>query len=522
MEQPWRARRGGIRQRLEANSVATPPKIESALANFLLKEYAWGAMSPQLVQKIADFAMTDLKHALATGGFLKDLDTLSKLGGAGKQSNNMHRDIMQFQSCSNLPSGLEVQMPFKDVGLQLQEVMLPHEMFAAVYHKYPQSWQKVIMPNAEKLEFFWEAQENHPNMNGNPIRERLDLSTKCVPIAFHGDEVPITGKGKCWCKSMLTFEWCSLLGSGVTCDRMFWVWGAFDKMIDDDLVAGTMVHFWKVLSWSFFWLQQGKWPTADWHGNTYPVDSVEGQKAGKHLADGYYATLWSVIGDLDYLSKTLGLPRSTSHNPCCLCKCTLNGELSWKNNSTDAPWLGAMWTPLEWIAWDQKAKCELFSIPGVSSQTVALDWMRNKYLGIDQYQYGSVLYVLCYMVLLDQPKQNLATCWAHIKEFYRSHKTSNRYQSISKLSMFVRKGGTIKLRGKAGELRGLGPALLDLWQSHMNPALAIHSKVHLMLKLNLKLENLLEFHNDEVNLPVASARKCVEYAFAMRDAIRNQ
>ena len=327
--------------------------------------------------------------------------------------------------------------------------------------------------------------------------------------------MPITGKGKCWCKSLLTFEWCSLLGHGKTCDRMFWIWGTFDKMMEVEHEPYTLTYFWRILSWSFFWLQQGRWPTTDWQGNAYPAGSAELEKAGTLLAEGHFATIWAVMGDLDYLNKTLLLPRSTSSNPCSLCRCTLNGPQSWKDNSVDAEWLGTLWQPLEWISWEGRSKCELFSIPGVSGVTVALDWMHNKYLGVDQYIFGSVLYVLCFMTLSLNPKQNLATCWAHIKRYYQEHNTSNRYQSISKLSMFLRKKGVIKLRGKAAELKGLGPAILNLWQAKMNPSLEIHSKIHFLLKLNCKLEELLAFHSDEFRLPAAAAAKLVQHAFAM-------
>ena len=86
-----------------------------------------------------------------------------------------------------------------------------------------------MIPNNQKLEDFLTAQENHSNMEGNPIKDRPDYKSKCVPLGFHGDEVPITGKGKFWCKSTLTFEWCSLVGFGSTCEKMLWVWGTFEK-----------------------------------------------------------------------------------------------------------------------------------------------------------------------------------------------------------------------------------------------------------------------------------------------------
>lgn len=507
-------RKGGSRQRLASSSVANPISIESSLANFLLKQYAWGAMSPQLVQEIASLAVADTKKVVGTGGVLKKLESLSRLGGAGKLANNMHRDILKFQTLSKLPDGCEVQIPFKEKGMQMQKVLLPHEMFASLYHNYPGAWQKMMLPSEDKLSDFWEAQQGHPNLVGNPIKDKPDLSKKCIPLGFHGDEVPITGKGKCWCKSMLTFEWCSLLGVGVTCERMVWVWGTFDRIMETN-GSGTLEHFWKVLSWSFFWLQQGKWPTRDWTGTPYPPHTPEGQRAGSWLAEGFCATIFAVMGDLDYLAKTLHLPRSTSTNPCCLCKCTLNGDLSWKHNHQDALWRTALWLPSTWVEWEGRSKCELFSIPGVSACTTALDWMHNKYLGIDQYVYGSVLYVLCFMVLPGRPVENLATCWSFIKQYYKDHRTSNRYQSISKLSMFLRKTGVIKLRGKAGEIRGLGPALWELWAAYMNPGLEIHVKINLLLKLNCKLEALLALHAHELKLPNSAADRAETYAFAM-------
>jgi hypothetical protein len=211
------------------------------------------------------------------------------------------------------------------------------------------------------------------------------------------------------------------------------------------------------------------------------------------------------------------LPRSTSSNPCSLCRCTLNGPNSWKVNNLQAPWLGTLWKPLEWISWEGKSPCELFSIPGVSAVTVALDWMHNKYLGVDQYVFGSVFYILCFMVLPGEPAKNLLTCWSHIKAYYQRHRTSNQFASITKLSMFLRKGGVIKLRGKAGELRGLGPAILDLWASFMNAGLEIHCKIHLLLKLHCKLEDLFALHSEKICLPPAQAMKAVEYAFSMTE-----
>ena len=114
MEVSFKRKRGGIRQRLDATTETLCPELDSCLANFLLKQFSWGCMSPQLLQQIASLAMEDINNAVRTGCSLRDLGKLSKLGGAGHLSNHIHRDIMQFQSKSLLPNGFEILMPFSN------------------------------------------------------------------------------------------------------------------------------------------------------------------------------------------------------------------------------------------------------------------------------------------------------------------------------------------------------------------------------------------------------------------------
>ena len=247
----------------------------------------------------------------------------------------------------------------------------------------------------------------------------------------------------------------------------------------------------------------------------YEAGSVESDRALTPLADGFYACVWSIMGDLDYYAKTLGLPRSTSHNPCPLCKCTLHGSTSWKDNSTSAEWPDTCWTPSEWLLWPNKSPCKLFTAIGVTACSVALDYMHSKYLGSDQYQFGSILYLLCFIMMPLSPKENLAECWAFIKAYYVAHRTKHRYAAIEKVSMFVRKKGGPKLRGKAGEVKGLGPAMLALWESKMNAMLETHKQIRLMLLLNVKMESLLELHHDEFKLPESASKQFIQYGFGM-------
>jgi hypothetical protein len=113
------------------------------------------------------------------------------------------------------------------------------------------------------------------------------------------------------------------------------------------------------------------------------------------------------------------------------------------------------------------------------------------------------------------PKENLAECWAFIKAYYVAHRTKHRYAAIEKVSMFVRKKGGPKLRGKAGEVKGLGPAMLALWESKMNAMLETHKQIRLMLLLNVKMESLLELHHDEFKLPESASKQFIQYGFGM-------
>ncbi|CAE7398625.1 unnamed protein product [Symbiodinium sp. CCMP2592] len=67
----------------------------------------------------------------------------------------------------------------------------------------------------------------------------------------------------------------------------------------------------------------------------------------------------------------------------------------------------------------------------------------------------------------------------------------NRFRSMSRLSMFVRKTGGPKLRGKAGELRYFGEVLLALWTTYCSNELELHKKITLLLKSNVFMERKL-------------------------------
>ena len=78
--------------------------------------------------------------------------------------------------------------------VQSQAFLLPHEMLAAIYNDYPEMWRTIISSDATTLVDFWNDQTGHPQMQGHPVKSRLGWKSKAVPIAFHGDGVPVRRK----------------------------------------------------------------------------------------------------------------------------------------------------------------------------------------------------------------------------------------------------------------------------------------------------------------------------------------
>ncbi|CAE7239026.1 unnamed protein product [Symbiodinium sp. CCMP2456] len=98
------------------------------------------------------------------------------------------------------------------------------------------------------------------------LRELLDNNGRCVPLALHGDGVPLTGVGKSWQNTITDFSFYSLLGEGKTPDLLMFVYCLFDKLRKMGRDSTATAH-------RFF---------------EYKPGSEEAKKAGKPLADGWY------------------------------------------------------------------------------------------------------------------------------------------------------------------------------------------------------------------------------------------
>ena len=103
-------------------------------------------------------------------------------------------------------------------------MLLPHVLFSAIYHAYKAAWQKIILLSEERLQGFWQLQAQHPALEGHPVLNSTpDLRNKMLPLALHGDGTPVIGIGKIWSRQLTIFSFNSLLGRGVTKEKLFWM-----------------------------------------------------------------------------------------------------------------------------------------------------------------------------------------------------------------------------------------------------------------------------------------------------------
>ena len=127
---------------------------------------------------------------------------------------------------------MKLQEPFtrkihfeEPLGDRDQAVFLPHETFAAMYARYPESFVSDLVPRPD------DGVAHSPQMERRPARDCADYERLAIPIAMHGDDVPITGIGKGWTSKMTVFSWCSLLAlERHTQEKLFLIYAVFEKI----------------------------------------------------------------------------------------------------------------------------------------------------------------------------------------------------------------------------------------------------------------------------------------------------
>lgn len=468
---------------------------DSDLHALLMLLIAQGIISGVLAHRVAVAANKDIEKTKA--GF--ELPKLKKLALLSQGRNLIRSVHSTLEAETSLPLPVEIPMPYTN-GMESGHFLMPHEYFAAMFEDEHQ-WKKTVLPDATKLQLFWESFQHHPAMENHPLKRKAHWKETTVPILLHGDEVPVVGVGKIWSRSAMSLSWMSLIANvlgGKGSDIVFYIFGVFEKfcIASTPHALGTMATIWKVLHWSFQCMYQGSWPSHDYRGVPYPKNSLEARRAGKPLAGKYTACLVQMGGDLDYFMKWLGCPNSTNHTtPCIQCKATYSGDTTWHDNRPESLWQRRLLKANNWRAhWN--TTCEMLNLPGMNCWSIALDLMHNLYLGWAQHFFGSVMYLLTHQCIVGQPLENLKLVESFIRFEQKQDPTRNPYkQRLSKLSMFVKRTGFPKLKGRASDIRGLDFALWKCFKNYMHAGNEQHELVHFFLETLVQVGELMETYS---------------------------
>lgn len=435
----------------------------------------------------------------------------------GQPRNNMHKELLSFANRKVLlPQPYVCRLTFKQpYNQQIQMMLLPHELFSALFHSYKDAWSSMIVPNESRIKEFWDLQVLHPAYANHPILTSNEkFRSKLIPLSLHGDGTPVIGIGKIWSRQLTTWSWNSLLGKGRTKSMQLQIWSMFDQTSS----AQTLKEYWAILAWSFKVLQQGVWPSEDHKGCKFASSSAAGKKAGTWLAEGYAGILWTLVGDLEYLTQYLKLPHYGSKtSPCALCQCKGDySDTSWRDCRPNATWVGMQWTPEAWQAWEHRSSCDLFRLlPGLTACATAYDFMHSKYLGTDMVFLAGCLWLLCYRILEGSPLDNLQLCWQKLLEVYKKKKILDRYRGMSKLSIFERKKGGPKMKGRAAQIAALAEPMLELWQTFMDTTDPGHRQIKTWLKMNVLTEQILKDNAENLAISPADYPNFKTWSFAM-------
>ena len=148
----------------------------------------------------------------------------------------------------------------------------------------------------------------------------------------------------------------------------------------------------------------------------------------------------------------------------------------------------------------------------ITMLNLTLDWMHCKYLGSDKYLYGGVLHVIMYKLLTGTAQANMVQTWNNLKNIYADLDIKARYR-VLKLTMFKRnKSGFPELRGRATEIKHLSKPLLVLWECCRTEGDRLHDLIYTALKASSKLDEILDSHRGEYNLPREASQEFIKYA----------
>jgi len=169
----------------------------------------------------------------------------------------------------------------------------------------------------------------------------------------------------------------------------------------------SMDAIWKILSWSFTAMFEGRHPLTDPEGLPFEP-GPSNDLAGKPLCPntGLRAIVWAHSADMEYYANELGISKYHSNSPCSWCLCN-KADVPFNDFRPGALWRATCLSPAQTKA-SNPCKHIIMTIPGVIFETLCIDTLHVLELGVSCHCLGNLFADLCTQQLQGTKAQRLS------------------------------------------------------------------------------------------------------------------
>ena len=415
-----------------------------------------GAVSARGLQKLVE-------KAQAAGA--KGAELLEKAGKSGQIPGNINRDMTRsIRRFSQWPHLYYATIPLWDDDKQ-QIIHASHPF------SLPHEWLAKAGESGD-LDFLKASLDEHPGISAHmqKVADGLCSPMDHIPMGLHFDGVPF-GSQIFYSDSLEVFS------VNFPCSD-YTVRIPFTSIQKKHLVKHqTFNAVLAVLAWSLKCLAFGSFPECRHDGSTWTDGEKKFRRNFYRTQKPAKALLVEVRADWVALKQVFQFPQQNENKGICwMCHATptdirdCKEQASWKEKRRST------------VAFHSELKeagksCPLWSVPGVSSEIVMVDWLHCCDLGVAADVLGNVLLEMVdAMGSQDSKDSRVGRLWKDILESYKrlNYEQGMRFPYL-KLKSFIQTGKSPKLRGKAAHIRGLVP-ILDALASKYLPQTDVHTQ----------------------------------------------
>ena len=279
----------------------------------------------------------------------QDVNFMASIGSYGQEPQNITPALMDKfckKSGTNLPEPFSFQLPVLVKDMKTFSFKVEMKEF---WMFLPHDWLRPLGEDAllklwglDQLESFWLNHDVHGDPSCRKLHDEI-CEKKLIPLLTHGDGGQFQRDG-----SLMVISMRSLLSSSNVAHSQMLLAAipkvCVNKSTDESL--DTMDCIWKVLSWSFKSMLEGKHPHTDFDGAQFDKSNWRYAVRGKPLLDNdRCAAIFVISGDGEYYQNELKLAGHSS-NECCF-NCSANkSDVPHNDFRPTAKWRATVRTPL--------------------------------------------------------------------------------------------------------------------------------------------------------------------------------